>query len=164
LRRRLARHHEVDLAVRMAMVPAGDVLHLDDVDREAVGGLARLHHPAVLDARVLAAAHPAGGDARREASDDRLHGGAVGREPAIQVRLERSIERARADRGGDRRHQFAEFGLGHRNPLSKRRRVVTSARGAERAHFRSSSGFVQHHTTYFRRPLQSNPDRDRPDP
>src|SRR5512144_2538435 len=38
----LDRHHEVDLAVRVHVVRSGDVLHVDDVDREAVQVVGRL--------------------------------------------------------------------------------------------------------------------------
>ncbi len=56
-------HHQVDLAQRMAVVRAGDVLHVDDVDREAVQLGLGLEDAAIADAAAFALAQPAGVDA-----------------------------------------------------------------------------------------------------
>src|SRR5262245_19100951 len=104
----------------MSMMAARDVVHLDHVDRVTMGRRAGLHDTPILDPRVLAIAHPSGGDAVAACLEYRTHHGAARGQRAIQFRLERGVECASLEAGGDRRHQPGEFVLRHTRLLTGR--------------------------------------------
>src|SRR6266511_5324865 len=85
------RHDEVDLAGLMTMVTAGDVVHVDDVDREAVRRRAGLDDASVLDAGVFAIAHPSAGDRIAARGENRSIRVAFGREAPVQRLLQRRV-------------------------------------------------------------------------
>ncbi|GJQ53929.1 MAG: hypothetical protein HKUEN07_04980 [Rhodocyclaceae bacterium] len=80
---------------------APDVVHLDDIDTEAVDGLAGLDDAPELDAARLAIAHPAGGDGRLAGFEDALKRCAIGRKLGIQADPELTIEGLTGDAPGD---------------------------------------------------------------
>jgi hypothetical protein len=109
-------HHEVDLAVRMHVVRAGDVLHVDDIDRESMKVGRGLEDPPVADPAALAVAQPAGGHAGLAAGAQLAVGAA--RRPVFTVEpfVERAVQGPPGDLRGERGQVLAEIVHGHLCP------------------------------------------------
>src|SRR6516225_7523406 len=109
-------HDQVDLAVRVAVVRARDVVHVDDVDREAVRPRRRLQHAAEADAAVLALAHPTLGHAGPAGRGQGFVGDTAGPVPFVEVAGEVVVEGSPRDRGRQHRDPPGEVllhGIAH---------------------------------------------------
>src|SRR4029453_4309957 len=101
-------HDEVDLALRMHVVRARDVVHVDDVDREAVEVVRGLEDPAVADAAALVVAQPSRGDALLAALLESVVGRAPGAVLAVQPGIEAGVQRPAGELCGERGDLGAE--------------------------------------------------------
>ena len=105
------RHDQVDLAVRVGVVRAGDVLHVDHVDREAVQRVFGLEDAAVSDAAAFALAQPAFGHAADAGLAQLLEAGAARAVRGVEPLVERGVERPAVDVGGQAGDQLVKCGL-----------------------------------------------------
>ncbi|MCY1364315.1 hypothetical protein D9M69_511120 [compost metagenome] len=118
------RHDQVDLAVGVRVVRAGQVLHVDHVDREAVQRVLGLEDAAVPDAAAFALAQPALGDAADAGLTQLRKAGAAGAVGGVEPLVERAVERLAGDLGGQAGDQLVKCrlagggrgGVGHRGP------------------------------------------------
>ncbi len=83
------------------MVGAGNIAHVDDVDREAVQVVGRLEDAAVADAAAFAVAQPAFGDAGFAGLLQTGVGGAADAVFGVEPGVERGVERAAGELRGE---------------------------------------------------------------
>src|SRR3954468_15888735 len=99
----------------MPVMAPSRVFHFDDVDGEPVRGLGGFHDPAILASRMLPIAHPARRDGGATGRVNLRYELAARRKHVIEVILQGSIKGTPVDASGNRGHEIAKFGFGHRS-------------------------------------------------
>lgn len=124
----LDRHDQVDLAIGMGVVRAGDIVHVDHVDRKAVQVVRGFEDAAIADAGAFAIAQPAFGDAGFAGGLQRAVGFGIGAVFGVEPGIERGVERT----AGQACCQFGQLlaeGLGGRWEGGGHRQVLRHVGG-----------------------------------